>query len=354
MKKALGIVMAAVLCAAVFAGCAGGGSGKVGGTLNFYSWEGMFPPEVLDAFTEETGITINYSNFDYGEAMLTRLQANDASEYDLVIVDDYILEIVIEEGLAKKLDKSKISTLGNINPIYKGQFYDPSDEYTVPYGAGVQTIMYNPAAVNIPIRGYADLWDASLADQVGTISNHRVINGMALKVIGESYNTEDPGAIRRAGDRLVGLAPNIRIIKDDAIHTDLMTGEINAAVMYTSQVTMAKMEMPELEIVFPVEGIGFGIMAGFIPANAPNADAAYKFLDFLGRPEVAAEAFEWLGYYCTNLAAEPFIDDDFKAFLTLPEGFNLEMEMIQNVGQDALDLHNEIWIEFRNAAGQPG
>jgi len=351
MKKFLCGMMAAVLCTVVFAGCASGGSGSGGGTLNFYSWEGMFPQEVLDAFTEETGITINYSNFDYGETMLTKLQANDASEYDLVIVDDYILELVIQEGLAQKLDKGKISTLGNINPIYQGHFYDPNDDYTVPYGAGVQTIVYNPAKVSIPIRGYADLWDPSLANQVGVIGNFRVINGMALKVIGQSCNTEDLGVIRAAGDKLLELAPNIRLIKDDDIHADLMMGEINAAVMYTSQAVTAMMEMSELEMVFPAEGIGFGIMAGFIPTNAPNPDAAYKFLDFIGRPEVAAESFEWLCYYCTNLAAEAHFSPEIKAALTLPAGFNLEMEFIENVSSEAEDLHSQIWVEFKTAAG---
>ena len=343
-----------LLCALPFAGCSTDSPtpASPGGTLNFYSWEGMFPPEVLDAFTAETGIRVNYSNFDYGETMLTKLLSNGASEYDLVIADDYILEMAIEQGLAQKLDKAKISTIGNINPIYQRQFYDPGDDYAYPYGAGVQTIMYNPAAVGIGIGGYADLWDPSLSDQVGVIANFRVINGMALKVNGQSYNTEDLSVIRRAGDKLLELAPNIRIIKDDDLHADLMSGEVSAAVMYTSQVTMAKMEMPELEIVFPEEGIGFGVMAGFIPANAPNPDAAYLFLDFIGRPEIAAECFMWLGYYCTNLAAEAHIDDEFRPFLTLPDGFNIEMEMIQNIGPGALDLHDEIWIEFRTAAGQ--
>jgi len=59
----------------------------------------------------------------------------------------------------------------------------------VPYGAGVQTIVYNPDKVDIEITGYADLWHESLRDSVGTIANYRVINGMALKVLGESYNT---------------------------------------------------------------------------------------------------------------------------------------------------------------------
>lgn len=76
----------------------------------------------------------------------------------------------------------------------------PRTAYTVPYGAGVQTIVYDPSTVELDIQGYADLWDASLVDSLAIIGNYRVINGMALKVLGESYNTEGrlPSLSRRA------------------------------------------------------------------------------------------------------------------------------------------------------------
>lgn len=320
--------------------------------LNLFTWEGMFPQEVLDGFTAETGIKVNYVNFDTDETMLTKLQAADGGDYDLVIADDYIIETVIAQGLAQKLDKGALPNFQNINPIYQGQFFDPADEYTVPYGAGIQTIVYDPAAVDMEITGYGDLWDARLQDNLGIVANFRVINGFALKVLGESYNTEDAEVIQAAGNKLLELAPNIRLIKDDNLQDDLLSGEIGAAVMYTSQVTLAKIANPELEIVFPKEGIGFGIMACFVPSNAPHSDAAYQFMDYLLRPEVSAQCFEWLGYYCTNQAAEEFISEEFKSFLILPEGVQDNMEMIQNVSPETEELHSKIWTEFKAACGK--
>lgn len=316
--------------------------------LVLFTWESMFPQEVLDGFTEETGIEINYANFDYDETMLMKLQAAKAGDYDLVVADDYIIETVIAENLAQKLDKSKISNFGNINPLYQGQFFDPADEYTVPYGSGVQTIVYDPQLTEKEITGYADLWDPSLKSSVGVIANYRVINGMALKALGESYNTEDIPTIEKAGEKLLELAPNIRLIKDDNLQDDLISGEISAAVMYTSQVTMAKLANPDLEVVFPKEGIGFGIQGMFIPANAPHADAAYKFMDYILRPEISAKCYEFLGYYCTNKAADSLISEEYQDFLTLPEDFSQkDMEMIGNVSAEALEAHEKAWTEFR-------
>ncbi|HHY34407.1 MAG TPA: spermidine/putrescine ABC transporter substrate-binding protein [Firmicutes bacterium] len=355
MKRVLTVTLVLALFASLLAGCGTenrDGQGRKT-TLNLFTWEGMFPQEVLDEFTAETGVTINYSNFDFNETMLTKLQAAKGGDYDLVIADDYIIETVIAEGLAQKLDRSKIKNFGNINPIYQGQFYDPHDEYTVPYGAGVQTIVFDPKAVKIDITGYADLWDESLRNNIGIIANYRVINGMALKVLGESYNTEDIDVINAAGKKLLELAPNIRIIKDDNLQDDLLSGEIAVAVMYTSQVTMAKMANPDLKVVFPKEGIGFGIMAMFIPKNAPNPDAAHQFIDFILRPEVSARCFEWLGYYCTNKAADELIEPEYKEFLTLPPEFtSAGMEMIQSVGAEAEEAHARVWTEFKAACGQ--
>ena len=324
MKKVLALILSLSLALGMLAGCGGGsassGSGDAdsgssaaqGGQLNLFTWQGMFPQEVLDGFTAETGIEVNYANFDTDENMLARLETAQGGDYDVIIADDYIIQTVIAEGLAQKLDTSKLSGWGNINPVYQGQFYDPADEYTVPYGAGVQTIVCNPAAVNVEINGYADLWDASLADNLGIIAN---------------------------------------LIKDDNLQDDIISGEVGAAVMYTSQVTMAMMANPELEVVFPEEGIGLGIMAMFIPSQAPNADAAYQFIDYILRPEISAQCFEYMGYYCTNLAAEEHISEEYRSFLTLPDHFG-ETEMIQPISAEAEEVHNRVWTEFRSACGQ--
>jgi len=348
MKKTIGMLLALLLCMSLFTGCAGGEGSN--GTLVLYTWEGMFPQEVLDGFTEETGIKVNYTNFDYDETMLARLEAAAGGEYDLVLADDYIIETVIQEGLAQKLDTGKLENWGSINPIYQGQFYDPADEYTVPYGAGVQTIVYDPEKVGIEIEGYADLWDASLAGNVGIIANYRVINGMALKVLGKSYNVEGTADIQAAGQKLLELVPNIRLIKDDNLQDDLISGEVAAAVMYTSQATVAMTTNPGLKMVFPKEGIGFGIMANFIPSNAPNPDAAYAFMDYILRPDVSAQCFEFLGYYCTNKDAEEKISEGIRPYLTLPDGFSKDdMEMIGNISAEAVEAHQKVWTEFKAA-----
>lgn len=361
MKKKIALFMGAALLTAFLGGCGNGSdiqkegaqnsntqeNRELSGELNLFTWAGMFPQEILSGFEQETGVRINYSNFDYDEDMLAKLEETKGGDYDFVIADDYIIELVIKEGLAQKLDTAKLQNYDNLNPVFLSQFYDPQNEYTVPYGAGIPLIMYDPALTEVEITGYEDLWNPALQDNVAITANYRVINGITLKSMGESMNTENLETIQAAGEKLLALAPNIRVINDSNTQDYLISGEVAAAFLYTSQVSAALNVRPDLEIVYPKEGLGFGIMAGFVPSAAPNAEAAYAFIDYINRPENAAACFEYIGFYCTNKAAEEMISDEMKELIVLPEDA-AEGEIIQNISQEAEDLHAEIWNKFRS------
>ena len=127
-----------------------------------------------------------------------------------------------------------------------------------------------------------------------------------------------------------------------------MSGEVAAAFLYSSQVTAAVNARDDLKVVYPKEGLGFGIMAGFIPSDAPNAEAAYAFIDYINRPENAAKCFEYIGFYCTNKAADDLISEELQNLIVLPEDA-AEGEIIQNISREAEDLHAELWNQFKAA-----
>ena len=355
MKQLTALALSLTLALGLLSGCGAKDDGQKepAGELNLYTWDNLYSKEVLDGFTEETGIKINYSSFDSNETMLAKLEASKGGDYDLVLADDYIIDMAIQEGLVQKLDKEQLPNFKNLNPAYQGQYFDPDDAYTVPFGAGVQTIAYHPDLVDIEIRGFDDLLDPSLRDSIGITNNTRVLHGMALISMGKSVNEEDPAVLQQVGEKMKQLAPNIRFIKDDNPQDDLIAGEIAVGLLYTSQVTQACIANPDLKVVYPEEGVGFGVMSQFIPSHAPHAKEAHLFLDYMMRPEVAKEAAQAAGYYCTNQAADPLIDEEYRELLTLPEELKMEeMEMARMVSPEAMDLHALLWTEFRTACGQ--
>ena len=94
-------------------------------------------------------------------------------------------------------------------------------------------------------------------------------------------------------------------------------------------------------------------MGMFVPSKAPNSEAAFAFIDYILRPEVAAKSFEYLGYYCTTKAADEFISDELREFLVLPEEIDINnTEMIGNISAEAEAKQSEIWTEFKTLCGQ--
>lgn len=345
MKKLIAGCLSVVLASAmVLTGCGGNKELKDQKELVLYTWESMFPQEILDGFEDETGVKVIYTNFDTDETMLEKLAQAKGGDYDVVIADDYIIESTIAEGLVEKLDKEKLSNYGNINPLYQGQFYDPSDEYTVPYGAGIPLIVYDPEQVDIEIKGYNDLWDPSLKDSIALTANYRVINGIVNLSEGRSLNDESPEGIEATGKKLLELAPNVRLIQDDNTQNALLNGEASVGFLYTSQATIALQENPDLKVVYPEEGLGFGIMGMFIPSEAPNKDAAYQFLNYILEPEVAAQCFDSIGYYSTNKAADDLVNPD----LVVPDSVT-KGEIVQNISEEADAQYNKNWTEFKAA-----
>ncbi|MBS5322770.1 MAG: spermidine/putrescine ABC transporter substrate-binding protein [Blautia hansenii] len=342
-KRVLAILLCSIMAGSLLSGC-GGEKEENNKELVLYTWEGLFPQEVLDDFEKEKGIRIINSNFDSNETMLEKVQQSDGKDYDVVIGDDYIIEQVVKNGLAKELDKSKLSNYGNINPLYQSQFYDPDNKYTIPHGAGIPLIVYDPEQVDFEITGYEDLWNSKLEDKIATIASYRAVEGMVLLTMGKSMNEEDPTVIKEAGEKLVSLAPNIRMIQDTNTQNALLNGEASVAILYTSQVIAALQENPDLKVVYPKEGLGFGIMNFFIPKNAPDTEEAYEFLNYILEPEVAAKCFDFVGYYCTNKAADDLVNPD----LVVPDSVT-KGEIIQNVSTEAEEVYNQNWTEFKAA-----
>ncbi|MDR1972411.1 MAG: spermidine/putrescine ABC transporter substrate-binding protein [Treponema sp.] len=328
--------------------------------LVIYTWEEMIPQEIFDDFTRETGVEVVLKTFDFNEDMLVELEMNNGGGFDLVIADDYIVEFAINEGLAQKLDKKLLPNLRNVNPFYQHHFYDPDDEYTVPYGAGIQTIVYNPDKVNFEIRGLSDFWNPGLRNRVGITANYRVINGMVLKTMGSGYNETDPEIIDAAGDRLLDLVPNVAVIQDMDLDELILNGDIDVALMYSDQVFKSMMQNPRLKMVYPREGIGFGIMPAFIPLNAPNPEAAHWFLNAIMERRRGARCFEYLGYFCTFQASDPYIKQEYRPFLLLPteerNGRTVSRfgnyEFMFNLPEEAEAAHARIWDAFTVAMSQ--
>ena len=208
--------------------------------LNIFTWEGYIDYEtVIKPFEAETGIKVNYATFASNEEMYEKLSAANGGDYDIVLASDYMLNTTREAGLMQKFDPAIVTNYGNLNPDFTHQFFDPDNEYVIPYVSGIPLIVYDPSVVEIEINGFEDLWDPSLADSLGLIDDARVTIGMVLLSMGQSMNTTDDAVLAEAAEKLAALKPNIHVLEYENLHNYLVSGDIAVAYTFTPFVALA-------------------------------------------------------------------------------------------------------------------
>lgn len=317
--------------------------------VNVLSWDGYIDADTLAAFEAETGIKVIWSPMDSIDSMLLKATEGTISEYDLIISSDYSLDILRQSNLLEKLDMTKLSNYGNLNPVYLSQTYDPDNEYVIPYMAGCPLIIYDPASVSIEIDGYEDLWDESLEGSVAVLENARVLCGITLKSMGKSMNETDPEVLAQMKEKLMPLYKNICTFGDSDSYIAMVSGQATVAFTFTPFVYMIQLERPDFEVVYPKEGLGYGIDGLVIPKGAKNVDNAHTLLNYLMQPEVAAHNAEYQYYMCVNAAAEPYLSSIYSeaGVMNVPDEMIADAEFIENIGS-VETLYQEIYTAFKN------
>jgi spermidine/putrescine transport system substrate-binding protein len=178
-----------------------------GTTLNVYNWgeyisdgsEGSL--DVNKAFEEKYGIKVNYTNYESNENMYNKLKSGGA-DYDVVIPSDYMIAKLIEEDMLAKLNFDNIPNAQYIVDDYKGLYYDPTNEYTVPYTVGMVGLIYNTTMVEGSPDSWGLMWDERYAGQILMFNNPRDAFGIAQFYLGQSVNSTNPRIGMRRSKRL--------------------------------------------------------------------------------------------------------------------------------------------------------
>ncbi|MGF1779557.1 extracellular solute-binding protein [Vibrio nomapromontoriensis] len=276
--------------------------------LVFMNWGPYINSNILEQFTEETGIKVIYSTYESNETLYAKLKTHNKG-YDLVVPSTYFVAKMRDEGMLQKIDKSKLSNFGNLDSNYLDKPYDPNNDYSIPHvvaitGLAVNTDMYDPN----DFTSWADLWKPELEGQLMMMDDTREVFHIALRKLGYSGNTTDQAQIDEAYAELQKLMPNVLVFNSDNPGSPYMSGEVGLGMLWNGSAAAAQKEGVPLQLIFPKEG-GIGWVDNFaISSGAANVDAAHKMIDFLLRPEIAEQISNDTGY----LTAVKASNDKFK------------------------------------------
>lgn len=321
------------------------------GQVNLMTWADFIPREIIDEFTAETGIKVNYKDVQSNEDMQSLLETSP-DQYDLAVVTDYMVDILRQNGNIGKLDKDKLSNLKNINPVYQGNYYDENNEYSIPYAISTSFLLVNPEKVEElgarPIAGYKDLWQEELKNKVVIIDGAVEVMGLVLKSLGYEYNETDPAKVSQAREKLFELRDKIVRFETNTPEDSLINGEAVVGFMYSNQAVKGQDTNEKLQPVFPEEGMPIFIDSFVMSKDAPNREEAYEFLNFIMRPEVAARIAEITKFTSPNKAAEEHLSNEFKNNPML----NISDEVARNTSfyinvENVLEEYDHIYSEFK-------
>ncbi|HFI0238641.1 TPA: ABC transporter substrate-binding protein [Streptococcus suis] len=316
--------------------------------LVIYNWGDYIAPELLEEFTAETGIQVDYQTFDSNESMYTKIKQGGTT-YDLTIPSEYMISKMTEEDMLIKLDKSKIEGLENIDPQFMGLSFDKNNDYSIPYFWGTLGIVYNETMVENPPQEWEDLWSEEYRDNIMLIDGVREVMGFGLQSLGHSLNSKDPAEIEKAAEHLYNLTPNVKAIVADEIKGYMIQDAAAIAVSFSGEASEMLDGNENLRYVVPSKGSNLWFDNMVIPKTAKNLDGAYAFMSFMLRPENALRNAEYVGYSTPIPAAKAMLDEETQndeSFYPSEETMK-KMEVYDNLGQEMLGMYNDLYLQFK-------
>lgn len=280
-------------------------------TITVYTWSEYLDPELLEAFEAETGVEVVYEVFNTAAEMEAKLKSRPG-DYDVVIVDDSIVSQLDSLRLIRPLDSSKLANLENIDPKYRAMPFDPRNEFSAPYLWGTTLLAYRSDKIEAPAASWEALWDDRLKGRVMLLDEAVQLYSVMFNKMGESPDSMDPAlysAVTAEVDRLI-REHGATLGGDEDVKEGLRSGEVWAAMCYSTDAAMLADEQDNIDYFIPKEGAPLWIDCFVVPRDSSKLREAHLFIDFMLRPESAVASTNYTWCATPNRAAIKDVDSE--------------------------------------------
>lgn len=316
--------------------------------LYVYNWTEYIPTDVLKQFTDETGIEVSYSTYESNEELYSKLKLVGGKGYDLIFPSSYYIGLLSQEHLLQKIDKNKVN-LDNVIPSLLGRAYDPKNEYAIPYVYGFTTIGINTNYINKDqITSWRDLWNPKYKNL--TLLNDTLdVFTMALLSRGVNPNTATDEQINTAFQDLKLLVPKVVQFNSDSPEVPYIEGQSHLGMIWTGSAFRAQqLAGPQFNVVYPKEGAILWIDNFAIPKYSANVEGAYKFINFILRPEIALEITKEMGFQTANSKVKALMPKDWQENpILFPSDEVYKKAIINNIPASKLSQYTKLWNQLR-------
>ncbi len=302
------------------------------GEVNVLMWSDYLPPDYLDAFKAETGITVNYTGIGSNEEIINKMKATKGKGVDICSPTNVRSGQWIDLELLQPWDYSRIPNMANVNPAMlkvgdnewnfggAGSHWLPQIWGTE--GVAWRTDLYSPPGGE---PSYGNIWDGS-AEGHTMIRPHSGMLGAGLYM--ETIGELDAGDVWRAYESEEKMRPiwskitdfciankkEIQILWNDA--DSQKNGLLNDGVLvgqtWDGPPLALKNAGEPVHYQAPKEGSMAWVDGMSLSVEAANIDQAYAFVEFAFRKEPAGRAIDTHGYNSAVIGADAFAGDAYK------------------------------------------
>lgn len=325
-----------------------------GTTINVFNWGEYIPDgtegslDINKEFTKLTGIKVNYTTYESNEAMYSKLKGGGVS-YDIVIPSDYMIERMQKENMLQKVDVDSLSNYKYIADRYKNLYFDEKNEYSVPYCVGMVGLIYNSAIIDEKPDSWGVMWDEKYNNDILNFNNPRDAFAVAQLYMGYNLNSSDLSQWDAAAEKLKEQKAILQSYVMDEIFQKMEDGEAAIAPYYAGDFLLMKDNNPDLEFVYPKEGVNIFVDSICIPESSKNYDAAMMYINFLLEPEIALEVAEYVMYASPHTAVINNDDYSLKGneYLYPDEENYPKVQYFSDIPEDIRLYYERLWEDVK-------
>ncbi|MES2263156.1 MAG: polyamine ABC transporter substrate-binding protein [Pseudomonadota bacterium] len=294
--------------------------------LNIYNWSDYIADDTIKNFEKETGIKVRYDVFDNNEILNSKLAAGK-SGYDIVVPTAQWAKLQIDGKMLRKLDKSKLSNLSNLDPQIQAKLakLDPGNEYLVDWLWGYTTVGINVGKVKAALGALPmpdNAWDLIFNPKyaaklkscgVSFLDSPSEVLPAVLQYLGKPAYSTSTADYTEAGKALGAIRPYVTLFSSSGYINDLANGAVCVALGWSGDINIARQRAldakngNQIEVLVPKTSAALIFDTMAIPADAPHPGNAHLWINYILRPQVHASLTNKVFYANPNTAAIKYV-----------------------------------------------
>lgn len=319
--------------------------------LVLLTWPDYINPLTIEQFQATFDVNVKLEIVPSAVELVDRLRETGGSP-DVLCPPDYAVRELNGEQRLRPLDHNLLPNMQHLEPRFRsGRAHDPESRVSLVKDWGTTGFMYRTDRVTEAPRSWRDFWNLAekYSGQVTVLDSPGEVIGAALKLRGRSYNASDAESLNQARIDLLKIKPHL--LAFDTNYRPLLTsGEACLALGWNGDAAALKAAGVPIQYVVPSEGSQFWEDDWAIAANAPQPEAAHAFLNFVMRPEIAAQEARYTRYATGNASALKLLDEPTRQDRSIypSEDVLLKLEPGLPLEAEGNRRREELWREVRS------